>query len=1077
MRLAGQEKLGYYPTPPETLRLLAQALKPETGGLLRLLDPCAGKGEALAAVAKALEDQGGQVTTYGVELSDVRAQEAVQVLDHVIQATWWDVTTRNKAFSLLWLNPPYDWEYGELEEGKKRQRLEYQFLRATEDKLAPGGVLVYIVPQGILGRPNVARFLAGHFDRIQVRRLPADEYDRFNQVVLLGVRRRKAMRDEAAETALIEVGKGGSIPALDADPLDAYVVPVSGIAERSFFFRKAIITPEEGAAIAARHGVLAANKKWADARRVEDNSVGFRPLMPLRRGHLAMLIASGLMGVQRLNGLVIRGRAVKKEVTVESTKDSETTREQFQTELYVLDTHTGKLEIIADAAKLEAFLEQHAVALAKIVQDRHEPLYERPTPEEWASVADVARNKRLPGRAETGLLDAQKHVALAAARGIRANGHAHIVAEMGFGKTLTALAVVESLNAWPAIVMCPSHLTEKWKREVEEGIPGARGVILESVGDMEKLARTYRPGEKVVAIVSKERAKLGPGWRHAAASRSMVVTYHEVTGYPIHGKALVCPRCGSPVTDSEDIPLLFTQQMGKKRRYCGCGEPLHQFDGFRRWPLARFIRDKHKGFFKLLVADEVHQYKAKGSDQGRAFQHLINATGRVLTLTGTFFGGKSTSIFWLLYRLSGDVRREFDFHDERRWASLFGRLEVRYSKKGGADEDGAFTGTRRYRNRAKEIPGISPQIVRYVLPTAIFAKVADLGYDMPPYAEDVVRIPMTPTQEADYRTVYDDLLAEYKNHRFDGEGPSWLAIWLQTSLSRPNSAFREEVVTRLKAKVGKQEIREEVMRLPALVDPDDPADLLPKEEWLVDECRKDVIEGRKVLVYVRQTASRNIQPRLEQVLTSAGLRARVLPASLSPSRREAWIEKHVDDIDVLIVNPRKVETGLDLVAFSTAVFYEPDYSLYTLWQAMRRVWRLGQTQPVNVIYLVYQDTLEEAALALMGEKLKAAMLLYGDNANSAISENVGDGDFLGELAKRVLAGENLSAGGLSGLLKPDTRTTTKPWGSPTQTTPPVPKAPTWDELVRRLRRTNGNGRKKNGRRRKQAAAPAQLSLF
>jgi hypothetical protein len=513
--------------------------------------------------------------------------------------------------------------------------------------------------------------------------------------------------------------------------------------------------------------------------------------------------------------------------------------------------------------------------------------------------------------------------------------------------------------------------------------------------------------------------------------------------------------------------------MGKKRRICACGEPLFQFDGYRRWPLARFIRDKHKGFFKLLIADEVHQYKAKGSDQGRAFQHLVNATVRTLTLTGTFFGGKSTSIFWLLYRLSGDVRREFDFHDERRWASLFGRLEVRYSKKGGVNEDGTYSGTRRYRNRAKEIPGISPQIVRYVLPTAIFAKVADLGYDMPPYAEEIVRIEMAAAQREQYDAATDSLLASYKDHRFEPEAASWLAIWLQTALSRPNSAFRDETVERLKEKIGKQEIREKVLDLPAVVGP---GELLPKERWLADFCRAEHEQGRKVLVYVRQTASRDIQPRLEEVLTGAGLRARVLPASLSPSKREAWIDQHVNDIDALIVNPRKVETGLDLVAFSTAVFYEPDYSLYTLWQAMRRVWRLGQTQPVKVVYAVYEDSMEEAALALMGEKLKAAMLLYGDNANSAISENVGDGDFLGELAKRVLAGEQLSAGGLSGLLKPDTRTTTKPWGSPTQTTPPVPRRPDWTAILRQARRVNGNGRK-NGRRRKQIAANTQLSLL
>ncbi len=101
---------------------------------------------------------------------------------------------------------------------------------------------------------------------------------------------------------------------------------------------------------------------------------------------------------------------------------------------------------------------------------------------------------------------------------------------------------------------------------------------------------------------------------------------------------------------------------------------------------------------------------------------------------------------------------------------------------------------------------------------------------------------------------------------------------------------------------------------------------------------------------------------------------------------------------------------------------------------MRRVWRLGQTRAVKVVYAVYRDTMEDAALALMGQKLKAALLLYGDNAASAIAEEAAedDGDFLAELAARVLARENLTADGLSGLLQGSTRTTTAPWGSYTQ---------------------------------------------
>jgi hypothetical protein len=51
-------------------------------------------------------------------------------------------------------------------------------------------------------------------------------------------------------------------------------------------------------------------------------------------------------------------------------------------------------------------------------------------------------------------------------------------------------------------------------------------------------------------------------------------------------------------------------------------------------------------------------------------------------------------------------------------------------------------------------------------------------------------------------------------------------------------------------------------------------------------------------------------------------------------RCEGWIEDH-GYVDTLITNPCLVQTGLDLVSFYTVVFYEPEYSLYTWWQALR----------------------------------------------------------------------------------------------------------------------------------------------
>ena len=81
--------------------------------------------------------------------------------------------------------------------------------------------------------------------------------------------------------------------------------------------------------------------------------------------------------------------------------------------------------------------------------------------------------------------------------------------------------------------------------------------------------------------------------------------------------------------------------------------------------------------------------------------------------------------------------------------------------------------------------------------------------------------------------------------------------------------------------------------------------LLPKEEWLVETCLQEHVQERKVLLYVRQTGTGDIQPRLREILEEVGLRAVILPDSVSPKRREASIRQQADEIDVLTTNPAR----------------------------------------------------------------------------------------------------------------------------------------------------------------------------
>jgi hypothetical protein len=595
---------------------------------------------------------------------------------------------------------------------------------------------------------------------------------------------------------------------------------------------------------------------------------------------------------------------------------------------------------------------------------------------------------------------------------------------MGYGKTRTSLAAVEVMGSYPILIVCPPHLVDKWLREAEASVPGLEVYIVESITELERLKAQYQPGQKLVVIMSRSKIKLGPGWMPTSTVRYLlpesesrrerfveaVQSYKEARN-ALRGlrdlgaevtvaarrnalkaarRVAVCPQCGAalethhkrkPVRCLATVDIWDPEEAEMKTRECGGA--LFQFGGrFQRWPLADYICKKARDFFKVLIADEVHQFKAKGTDQGRAFGLLAHHIPAVITLTGTFFGGPASSIFWLLHRTQASVREAFGFNEEKRWVRRFGVLETTF--KTGDDEYGAFNAKKRRRVSTKERPGISPAIVRFTLPTTIFASIKDLGIPMPEFHEEFVTLPLTPAMKEDLGQVWDftwDQLKEW--------WPHYTSAWLQWNLSRPNSCFRYEVI---EGYDGNGELE-----CPAVVEG---SDLLPKEEWLVNTVKAELAAGRKVVVYVRQTGTRDIRSRLVQVLTQAGVPGVVvLNSSVSPRKREAWLQNH--PANVLITNPKLVETGLDLIQYATVVFFEVEYSLYTLWQSCRRVWRLGQTKRVKVFYLAYENTLEEKAYALIGQKVKAAQLLYGDEVASALVEDAGDASLVMALIKAI----------------------------------------------------------------------------
>jgi hypothetical protein len=1081
MRLEAVEKLGYYPTPQTVTSLIAQWLIPPKNGTWRVLDPCCGKGEAIAQLVQAV---GGETETWGVELAPARAAAAQQVLSKVYSTAWQGIRVSEKSISLLWLNPPYDYDSG--------GRTETEFLRSSLDALVYGGILVYIVPQKLLKQQSCARLLAAHFQDVIVLRFPEPEYEPFKQVVVLG--RRRPYKTPTAEEVQAIQGLAVDPPEL-AGPVHPWPLPIP-VAPSKARFERIDITDREKIAAAFALGwpeeMLACNRFQERA--------SFTPLLPLKKGHVAMLMAAGLMGTMRIrakNGgsLLVKGRVIKKveETSYEDEKGNPVTvrRDRFVTTVGTVDTN-GEIRVIDSVPDLTEFMEEYGDQVATEIL-KNKPLYNLdPTDREWSTVSKLGKNRRpLPGQSEAGLLEIQKHAAIAMVRSLQKHGVCLCQGEMGLGKTTIALAAIELLQAYPALVLCPPHLVEKWMREAQEVIPGIQVRELRRLGkgenggevnDARQFIQDWQNGllgTRAIAVVASTSAKLGSGWDRAVAVRYTLPQKKERKPFRnalqeykaalerlkkareagedpalierlsreaagLRKKALemavpypVCPNCGLVQEETRDgvaVSVLDFRVFSKKPMRCShCGSPLFSFGNgqFRRWPIADYIADHGQGVFKVLVCDEVHEYKSKDSDRGLAFHRLAGAVKYRVALSGTTYGGKATSLFWLLHRLRiGNVHRDFQYDDERRWVARYGVLEVRTFGNGDEEEYGAYNAERRRKVLVQERPGVSPALLERLIETTMFLDLGDLGIVLPPYAEDLVLLDFEESQGEQYRCMDDLLKAMAK------ESTRYLSLWLQWSLSRPNSGFRDEEVIKVQTDDDGNVVSEEhILDLPEVAN----GGLLPKEQWLVSLAAAEKQAGRRTLVYVRQSGTRDIQPRLVEVLRQAGLRADVLRSSVDTRKREEWLRNRVYSLDVLVVNPALVQTGLDLVDFATVVFYEIQYSLYTLWQAMRRVWRLGQTKPVKVIFAAYLESLEEEAIRLMGQKMKTAQLLYGQEVGGAIVPDE-EADFLTELARAVLEGHRLpDFTSLFGARHPVA--TQSPLGSPTAQSPRLVTAP------------------------------------
>ena len=220
-----------------------------------------------------------------------------------------------------------------------------------------------------------------------------------------------------------------------------------------------------------------------------------------------------------------------------------------------------KLESVTD------YLNTFGVTVADRIKNLFVPLFD--PSKEPLSPEVLAVNQYIHDHAGYSLYDAQLAVAESVKRQLQRNKVGLIVAECGAGKTKIGAAAIASTAAGLYaqhknaglfktfnVVLCPSHVTKKWVREVEETVPNTFAAVVHSIQEFDHLYQMYERGTKsCFAILSKEKARDG-------YMRAPAVLYRQWNreGLQIDRKTPL-PDCGA-ANERPDTPVFCCPECG-----------------------------------------------------------------------------------------------------------------------------------------------------------------------------------------------------------------------------------------------------------------------------------------------------------------------------------------------------------------------------------------------------------------------------------------------------------------------------------------------------------------------------------
>lgn len=411
-----------------------------------------------------------------------------------------------------------------------------------------------------------------------------------------------------------------------------------------------------------------------------------------------------------------------------------------------------------------------------------------------------------------------------------------------------------------------------------------------------------------------------------------------------------------------------------------------------RYSMSDYISERFKQIDGVIL-DELHQFKGD-SGQGDAMETLVGCSKKVIGMTATLINGYSSGLFYLLYRIVPHLMQvdNKEYKAPQSFNNEYGVTEMTYEL-----EEGAYNANSRSKKRllqSRQKPGVSPLVYsRFLIDCAVFLSLNDMGKHLPDYEEIPIKLDLKPEIQKEYDRI-ESAFRNVMNQR-DATSRKLMSSFLSLMTTYPDQPYNAEPIHYPKSDQ-------------AVIEPKDLSDideLHEKDIATLDIVDRKVKNGEKVLIYTSWVKI-DTQDKLTKLLEDKGYKVAVLEQRVKPEKREEWVEKKLESgIDVLITNPSLVETGLDLNAFTTLIYYNIGYNLFTFRQSSRRSWRINQTAPrIEVYILFYKGVMQARAIKLMASKLAAATLVEGNFSDEGLAAMSDCTDMTSQLARELTKG-------------------------------------------------------------------------